>query len=478
MQAEVGQRPCANDEQGDKLEAQDDPREAGGGHGGFSYVQRKRQPGRKAKGNKRAGRRQADNVHERGSSAVHPSTEDLIGLIRSKQRALQQGPFAQLLLESIDAFSHASASARTQRAFSHAEEKATESASSPIDSPRQESVASLLSSLSLSTGAGPSRPSRWVPDRIVALGMGSVAQSRSAQIQLALLLVMADYFERKRNMEGSHASSGEEHSHSHPLGTKAAAEQQRAARRPTLLAFDPLSTERDAEVLNALGVAASSRDEVAPTALFPSIDAGQDQSWPRTLLYMPHCPRQLYEAYLRAALIPAHSSSLTPSAGLAQAHQYDTALLCNRLTRYAELSPDEARLAREAPALWRLAPHMSAIWLPEVGAKEPCAGAGEALSDLGFQWFDVATDEVGAEESSASNTRARHGAEMVGGDGGQTESSMTAVPPRRARRRRGRDKADETGKHGASSVRRPHPSEAEFWQLPAPVQSAADGEVL
>lgn len=185
---------------------------------------------------------------------------------------------------------------------------------------------------------------------------------------------------------------------------------------------------------------------------------------------MPHCPRQLYESYLRASLFPSSSPSSSSSAP--RSPQHDISLLSNRLSRYVDLCSSPSRLASEAPALWRTAPYMEKSWIGVPQAKmEVTKGQGEALSDLGFQWFDAAAGEKDKAPTVQGEGQG-DGDEDV--DGLAQGIATVALAGKGRRRRRGPRDANAT----ADDPPRPDPSTADFWILPEPVPSEADGEVL
>jgi hypothetical protein len=233
-----------------------------------------------------------------------------------------------------------------------------------------------------------------VPRRIYALGLGYITESRSAQIQVAFLLRLVS-----------------------TMGTS-----------PELVAFDPIQTAQDEAILRSLGIRPLSREEAVP----PSQGGHSDS----TLLYMPHCPRPLYERYLRANWAPSTLSNLT--------------LCCNRLDRYTEFLSDE-QLSKESPCLWRCLPYLAKIGVPSLPAPN-----GEALNDLAFQWVQEGqqTKESAVEEP-------------------EDEQAMTRVGPSKRTQRRRANK-----RHGTVPVERPVMDDDGFWTLPPVVQSEADREVL
>ena len=168
------------------------------------------------------------------------------------------------------------------------------------------------------------------PTAVLCLGLGSVSTSRSAQIQLALLVRILRWLP---------------HSHSQ-------------SPRPTThaCAFDPVFTHVDRAVLARYGVHADTHDHAGRYAIT------QD-----TLAFMPHCPLPLYERLVRTNSPTLHHRTLT--------------LLANRLDRYADAMP-HARLAARAPAIQRILHHLETVPLPNLPTPH-----ADALNDLAFQRY-------------------------------------------------------------------------------------------
>lgn len=157
---------------------------------GFTYVQRnKRLHGRRVRG-KKNGAGQPSGEREGDSQ---PSIEQLLDVIRSKKQALSQGQYGAALEECIDAFARARCDASLPRPSAASDHTASAQVASTSTSPGPNA--------SVEGKALNASSSRSIPDRIVALGMGRVSQSRSAQIQLALLLIMADLFEVRDDID-------------------------------------------------------------------------------------------------------------------------------------------------------------------------------------------------------------------------------------------------------------------------------------
>ncbi|KAF6767088.1 Sensitivity To Red Light Reduced-like, SRR1 [Kalmanozyma brasiliensis GHG001] len=159
------------------------------------------------------------------------------------------------------------------------------------------------------------RPAR--PQRIVCLGLGSPLTSRSAQIQLALLVVLRDYLLMlNTGLDDEHRCGAEVQGETKWKGGM------------ECVAYDPVFTVHDVGLLKLYGVAVApsttvpgasdsisesdaappSDSRTAPRSKDPhstpppseakSIESYYTNIRTPTLLYMPHCDRELYEEVL------------------------------------------------------------------------------------------------------------------------------------------------------------------------------------
>ncbi|CAO1638055.1 unnamed protein product [Parajaminaea phylloscopi] len=259
------------------------------------------------------------------------------------------------------------------------------------------------------------------PTSVIALGIGKVTESRSAQIQFALLLAMLDMIKGDALHPGA-ATAG-----------------------VSICAFDPVCDKEDFQVMEHFGVSAATREDVTPR-----------QYREPTLLYMPHCPRPLYEMYLRANWS-------------GQEHLTHNVLLCsNRLATYAENLPS-AKLARESPCVWRTLPFLSYRPLP----LEP-GPVAEAFNDIGFHRFSFAPTrgDDGAQEP-ASVTVPDEMQSLTDG-----LAMMTVVRSKKSRKQRRGVGQSSGARNSGDEACRPDPSTPDFWSLPEEVVSEADKEVL
>lgn len=143
---------------------------------------------------------------------------------------------------------------------------------------------------------------------ILCLGLGSPNASVNARMQLALLLDICDALSIKPSQ---------------------------------VSIYDPVFSEEDLEFLKRLEfdlLSEASKPETHVISTFP------------TILYMPHCDREVYESVLRSNWTPRGLSEVI--------------LLANRLMDYVENQP-ERRLQAESPHLLNLAPCLECTLLPE-----------------------------------------------------------------------------------------------------------------
>lgn len=226
-----------------------------------------------------------------------------------------------------------------------------------------------------------------LPRAIVALGMGAVSSNRTAQIQLAFLLEL-----RRVLLQGEETTA-----------------------EITVQAYDPISTPADTALLSSYAISSTDPDTAARGPLTAP-----------TLLYMPHCPRPLYDAYLTASFTRDHLPNLV--------------FCANRLERYEEfLSADT--VARTMPAVWRVVPLLRSVAVP--------VDPDGALSDLAFQIVDL---------------------------GKQQQETTTSQAPTRSKR--GKSAAASAASAASARPHRPTPSEDDFWTLPTREASEADEEVV
>lgn len=303
-----------------------------------------------------------------------------------------------------------------------------------------------------------------VPKKIVCLGLGSPTSSRSAQVQLALLVVVRTYIsllpssEREGDTEavtltsdpdnkasvkgegkqtptpnGAAVLNGERRERSH--GEKGAVVD--------CVAYDPVFTPADIKLLARYGVRALAPYSTPPSdsrsdsttsnpSATPATNASAssipsqaektvnqgtaveeetiDWHYTRirtpTLVYMPHCDRELYEHILSLNYPP--SSTATAAAS-------PTVLLSNILKNYTTFN---SHLEETWPTLHRLIPQLRIVEVPNWHSGKPSAltpqeaqeqGGGEdegrrerglevvgefvkmwdknALRDLGFHWL-------------------------------------------------------------------------------------------
>ncbi|CDU25362.1 uncharacterized protein SPSC_05196 [Sporisorium scitamineum] len=271
------------------------------------------------------------------------------------------------------------------------EDSSTELQTSPTTStlePEQKSINAADKS---------SRPPAIVPTRIVCLGLGSPTASRSAQIQLALLVVLRSWLTKIHSSHGSTATGGEGID---STPTKDALVEKKAIES---VAYDPIFTPLDRTILLKYNVITASAPQTSPP---PSSDRTDSASSPPpiehyytspthpTLLYMPHCDRPLYEHILSLSLSPPSSSIII--------------LLSNILTNY---TLTQTLTSATSPTLHHLIPRFNVVHLPNYlgggGGEKMSALVGEAtqekvkvevgkfgrlwdrnaLRELGFHWL-------------------------------------------------------------------------------------------
>ncbi|KAJ2612729.1 hypothetical protein H4S08_002565 [Coemansia sp. RSA 1365] len=106
-----------------------------------------------------------------------------------------------------------------------------------------------------------------------------------------------------------------------------------------ILAYDPVLSSNDLAVLAHFGIETISENEQA-----------RRTAQRRTLFYMPHCERELYEN-----VVDANNNSV--------AQLKMIAILGNRLSRYIDV--DNGQLARVSPSLCRVLPNLTTMELPD-----------------------------------------------------------------------------------------------------------------
>ena len=187
-----------------------------------------------------------------------------------------------------------------------------------------------------------------IPSRIVCLGLGSPTGSRAAQVQLALLIVLRTYLTPLLNDLTPSPTPAtittftpDPDSSSHTVTQPPQPPQQPA--RIECLASDPVFTQLDLSLLSTYSIHATTNP-----ASFQTFYSHLESP---TLLYMPHCDRDLYEHVLSLTYPP--SPSPLPSQRVL--------LLCNILHNYTTFT---ANLHISSPTLHRLIPSFTVIPLP------------------------------------------------------------------------------------------------------------------
>lgn len=222
---------------------------------------------------------------------------------------------------------------------------------SQLHTPEGESLAHRLAQTLHTVWSG----ARQVPRKIVCLGLGSPTSSRSAQIQLALLVVLRTFFTHQRD-----AADTKDATRSPSAESAARRVAQQATAALECLAYDPVFSSSDTALLAHYNVRTLSSH------------VSQWYAHPQSLLYMPHCDRDLYESVL---------STWTPPYPV---------LLSNTLSLYTITS----NLADTAPNLHRLCTTLTATALPNWNAKRRAhltvAAPQDAVDVVGdvVRWWD------------------------------------------------------------------------------------------
>ncbi|GAC93259.1 hypothetical protein PHSY_000823 [Pseudozyma hubeiensis SY62] len=189
-----------------------------------------------------------------------------------------------------------------------------------------------------------------LPRQIVCLGLGSPTTSRSAQIQLALLVVIRSWLLRHSSRSSSSA-----------LGSKTIEGSMEC------LAFDPVFSAADTALLKRYDVrtlSSSLHTEVEQKEhnqgnRAESIEPFYTAITEPTLLYMPHCDRGLYEEVLSLNYSSSATTTQTPKPN----GPSPIVLLCNTLSNYQNTTSDQD-LQNHAPTLHRLTPQFNVEELP------------------------------------------------------------------------------------------------------------------
>jgi hypothetical protein len=138
---------------------------------------------------------------------------------------------------------------------------------------------------------------KMLPKRVLALGLGSVKDSRASQLQLAFLLLVCEKLEKEHGGDGDDAT-----------GSSSTIDQKQAIQ---VEAYDPIFDEEDSKLLKSF--------QIAP--LLVNVQ-GRYACQEATFVYMPHCTKTLYENLLRSNWSHEGLSRLW--------------LCCNSLERYAD----------------------------------------------------------------------------------------------------------------------------------------------
>lgn len=155
----------------------------------------------------------------------------------------------------------------------------------------------------------PRRPS------IFSLGIGSPVNSKNAQIQLAFLSLLSNYLSSRSRLSSS-ASSEPTNTAEVPLP---ASSSQGSFNPPTSVQiYDPVFSKQDIYLLEiGLGYECLIENKVgnhpfsSPSHRESNTTLNLSRRFKfQTLIYMPHCPRTLYENFLRSNWTPETLSGL------------------------------------------------------------------------------------------------------------------------------------------------------------------------
>jgi hypothetical protein len=158
----------------------------------------------------------------------------------------------------------------------------------------------------------------------LALGLGSLRDSRSAQVQLAFFLLVCDRVQIKHRE-----------------------------------AYDPISTEIEVKVLEHFGIQSLTENRRGAHTL--------DH---HTFVFMPHCAKTLYERFLRANW-SANRLAMT-------------LLCCNELERYQSGTHRKEAESNQFVCIQRSLQLLHVDVLPDLSDKD---AVGHALSETAFQSF-------------------------------------------------------------------------------------------
>ncbi|UZJ54330.1 hypothetical protein CBS101457_003650 [Exobasidium rhododendri] len=178
-----------------------------------------------------------------------------------------------------------------------------------------------------------------LPDTILALGLGSVKDSKAAQMQLAFLLLVCERFRNDEDGAG--------------VDTECSNTPLKARVHIQAEAFDPIFDEEDCDLLLSYGIKPLQENLQGRYVLQRS-----------TFVYMPHCTKSLYENILRSNWTPEGLSRLC--------------LCCNDLERYCDQRDSEAN----TPCIRRIISRLSVDHLPLLPSPN-----NDALNDLAIQRY-------------------------------------------------------------------------------------------
>ncbi|PCH38325.1 SRR1-domain-containing protein [Wolfiporia cocos MD-104 SS10] len=202
--------------------------------------------------------------------------------------------------------------------------------------------------------------------RVLCLGLGRPAVTREARVQLAFLIAICD---------------------------------ELSIERAKVSAYDPVFTNEDVSLLDALGISRLAEDKCAAYALEGP-----------TIAFMPHCDLLLYENLLRANWSRARLPHLV--------------LIANVLSEYADSVPARV-LAVANPCVWRLTPHLASRPLPICSA-HPTAFNSTAIQhmrpdsaeDLGRDWWELPPGPLQVDPAKVISIDPADGTRADGGDPG------------------------------------------------------------
>ncbi|SPO28062.1 uncharacterized protein UTRI_04453_B [Ustilago trichophora] len=228
-----------------------------------------------------------------------------------------------------------------------------------------------------------------ISSKIVCLGLGSPLTSKSAQVQLALLVVLRRWLSLllgPNTHSNTHREEEGEVSESIATPNEAQREGSRDGRWEEVdqgrggvecVAYDPVFTALDEVLLLRYGVAvarpaadtganaeageASIPNPDTDPTLHRSIESHYTSIQTPTLLYMPHCDRELYEHILSLNYPPPPPSSSTPPPSFSPSQTIPIVLLSNVLTNYATFT---SNLETSSPTLSWLMDQFTVVQVP------------------------------------------------------------------------------------------------------------------